>query len=176
MKTTTATKTAVAWMIVGGVAALAASMALGLPWQNVKQSDNPIDIQSLRESGTCNDGPIECLGGKYSDKWNDAKLCNGGTGYCAPTGTNGKCTCRQITTKGGDRPTFTTWKLSCEGGRSPDKEGKELFYDGNEVQLKNIIEKKGNIPENNYNILRDLVTYGRDCMINGGLIKYTGIR
>lgn len=38
--THTSTKTAVAWMLVGGIAALAASMALGLPWQNYQQNVN----------------------------------------------------------------------------------------------------------------------------------------
>lgn len=34
--THTSTKTAVAWMLVGGIASLAASMALGLPWDRTR--------------------------------------------------------------------------------------------------------------------------------------------
>lgn len=65
MKTTTATKTAVAWMLIGGVAALAASMALGLPWQNNNSVLSPIitnqnntggAIKNLKYRWECKDG------------------------------------------------------------------------------------------------------------------------
>jgi len=69
MKTTTATKTAVAWMIVGGLAALAASMALGLPWKN--NLDDGITSKRVTNAVgkiLCQTGSVDCSGKEEGTK------------------------------------------------------------------------------------------------------------
>ena len=58
--THTSTKTAVAWMIVGGLVALVASMALGLPWDRFNSGKIDNNITSSDKSGVISSKKFRC--------------------------------------------------------------------------------------------------------------------